>query len=100
MGSPADDALVAHGKTDPYSFTTGAELEGARPSFLAANLEAGYGPYPFGTLQPVIEIPAISPTAAPGKTPWEKAFGQPGQTLNEAALVQPLPVTGLPAVGG
>ena len=98
--SPATEAVLAHGKTDRFLFTTGSSVLGPRPLDLTNVLEAGYGPYPFGTLQPVIEIPAISPTAAVAKTPWEKSFGEPGQTLNGAATEQALPVTGLPTVGG
>ena len=98
--SPAADAVIAHGKTDPFLWTPGASLMGPRPLDMTNVLEAGYGPYPFGTLQPVIEIPAISPTAAVAATPWEKQFGEPGQTLNAAATEQALPVTGLPTVGG
>lgn len=100
--NPAAEVVLRHGIADADAYTAAPPAIGVGPRPLdnVAHLEPRYGPYPFGSMQPVIGEPAISPTAAPGRTPWEKQFGEPGQTLSPASTQQPLPVASVPTVTG
>ena len=89
-------------RLDPEAYTDAppAIAVGPRPLSFVTHLEPRWGPWPFGTLQPVIAIPAISPTAAPGRTPWEQQLGDVGYPLNESSTTQPQGPGAKPTISG